>query len=91
MMTLTIAISGASEIHECAREARERARSAKAEKSACSHTIVYALPTVRLANGLCRLVALHYVILECFSKTTDRFALKLFAEFKWKYGPISIF
>ena len=46
-------ISGASAIHESAREARERARSAKPESSACSHTIVYALPTVRLANGLC--------------------------------------
>ena len=54
-------ISGASAIHE-------RARSARPEKSACSHTIVYALPTVHLENGLCRLVTLHHVILECFSK-----------------------
>ena len=59
-------ISGASAIHESAREARERARSAKPESSACSHTIVYALPTVRLANGLCWLVTLHHVVLECF-------------------------
>ena len=36
-------ISGASAIHESAGEARERARSAKPELSACSHTIVYAL------------------------------------------------
>ena len=46
-------ISGASAINESAREAREPVRSAKPESSACSHTIVYALPTVRLANGLC--------------------------------------
>ena len=26
-----------------------------------------------------------------FESTTDRFAVKLFAEFNWKYGPISIF
>ena len=93
-------ISGPSAVHESAREARERTRNAKPESSACSHTIVYALPTVRLANGLCWLVTLHHVILECFfprrntitySDSTDRFAVKLFAEFNWKYGPISIF
>ena len=59
-------ISEASTIHESAREVRERARSAKPESSACSHTIVYDLPTVRLANGLCWLVTLHHVVLECF-------------------------
>ena len=37
-------ISEASATHERAREARERARSAMREKSACSHTTVYALP-----------------------------------------------
>ena len=46
-------ISGASAIQEGARETRKRARSARQEISACKHTIVYALPTVRLANGFC--------------------------------------
>ena len=46
-------ICGASAIQEGARETRERARSARQEISACKHTIVYALPTVRLANGFC--------------------------------------
>ena len=45
--------SGASAIQERARETQERARSARQEISACKHTIVYPLPTVRLANGFC--------------------------------------
>ena len=59
---------GASAIQKRAREKRERARSAWQEISACKHTIVYALPTVRPANGFCWLVNLHHVILECVSK-----------------------
>ena len=45
-------ISGASAIHESAHEARERARSAKPESSACSHTIKeFKITTTATATG----------------------------------------
>ena len=43
-------VRGASTIHERARKTREQARSARREESACSHTIVYALPLLEITD-----------------------------------------
>ena len=75
-----------------------RARGGALKNPACPHTIVQAVPAFKYERG--------YLIgyfktrdprmffqgntITVIESTTDRFALKLFGEFNWKYGPIGL-
>ena len=77
-----------------------RVRGGSLKNPACPHTIVQAVPAFKYVRGYligCIETRDPRMFFQDVTQsrtvnlnTTDRFALKLFGEFNWKYGPIGL-